>query len=119
MSYLPNTRDKNSGAYYEGNLTKENKARIEEYDFAVEQVGNALDNLECIDTSELDTDQEYHLRKVVEDDAIRQKLREYFLDFMEIQRNDYVIAMIENQPDEEESINVKELKEQMEIDPTY
>lgn len=120
MSYLPNTRDEDSGAYYEGNLTKENKARIEEYDFAVEQVTNALDNLECIDTSELDTDQEYHLRKVVEDDETRQALREYFLEFMEIQRNDYVIAMIENQPDdEEENINVKELKEQMELDPTY
>lgn len=101
MSHLPNTRDEESGAYYEGNLTKENKARIEEFDFAVEQLENAFDNLECIDASELDIDQEYHLNKVISDEATLNALREFILNFMENTRNDYVIAMIENQPDEE------------------
>ena len=102
MSYLPNTRDEDSGAYYEGNLTPDNKARIEEYDFAVEQLNNALDNLECIESSGLDIDQEYHLNKVISDEATLKVLREFLLDYMESQRNDYVISMIENQPDNED-----------------
>lgn len=102
MSYIPNTRDKDSGAYYEGNLTPDNKARIEEYDFAVEQLNNALDNLECIESSELDIDQEYHLNKVISDEATVKVLRELLLYYMESQRNDYVISMIENQPDNED-----------------
>lgn len=102
MSYLPDTRDSSdNNPYWEGNLTKENKHRIEEYDFAVEQLNNALDNIECIDTSELDIDQKYHLNKVIEDDATRKALREFLLGYMEIQRNDYVISMIESQPDNE------------------
>ena len=90
MSYLPNTRDEESGAYYEGNLTDENKARIEEFDFAVNELENAFDNLECIDTSNLDIDQEYHLNKVINDEATLQALKEFILDFMESSRNDYV-----------------------------
>lgn len=117
---IPDTRDSSyDNPYWEGNLNEKNETITKGYDIAVEEVDNAIDNIACIDTSELDTDQEYHLQKVVEDDAIRQKLREYFLEYLEIQRNTMVVAMIENQLDEEESINVKELKEQMEIDPTY
>lgn len=101
MSYLPDTRDSSEdNAYWEGNLTKENKARIAEYDFAVEQLNNAIDNLESIDTSELDVDQNYHLEKVIGDETTRKALREFLLGYMEMQRNDYVISMIENQPDE-------------------
>ena len=79
MSWLPNTRLKKDRSrfssevtdnpYYEGNLTDENKARIQEFDFAVEQVENAFDNLECMETEELDIDQEYHLNKVISDEA--------------------------------------------------
>ena len=102
MSYLPDTRDSSdNNPYWEGNLTKENKARIQEYDYAVDQVNNALDNLECIDTSELNIDQCYHLEKVISDEATCKALREFLLGYMEMQRNDYVISMIENQPDEE------------------
>jgi hypothetical protein len=89
------------GAYYEGNLTDENKARIKEFDFAVDQLENAFDNLECIDTSNLDIDQEYHLNKVISDEATLQAFKEFILGFMESSRNDYVISMLENQPDEE------------------
>ena len=116
----PDTRDSSfDNPYWEGNLNEKNETITKGYDIAVKQVDNAIDNLECIDTSELNTDQIYYLKKVVEDGSTRQKLREYFLEYLEIQRNSMVVAMIENQPDEEESINVKELKEQMEVDPTY
>lgn len=103
MSYLPDTRDpRDDNPYYEGNLTKENKARIQEFDFAVEQVNNAFDNLECIEPEGLDIDQEYHLNKVILDDATRNALKNFILGFLEDQRNDYVISMIENQPDKKE-----------------
>lgn len=116
----PDTRDSSyDNPYWEGNLNEKNETITKGYDIAVEEVDKAIDNIACIDTSELNTDQIYHLRKVVEDDEIRQKLREYFLEYLEIQRNSMVVAMIEDQSDEEESINVKELKEQMEPDPTY
>ena len=110
MSWLPNTRLKKDRSrfssevkdnpYYEGNLTDENKARIQEFDFAVEQVENAFDNLECIEPEGLDIDQEYHLNKVISDEATLKALKDFILGFVENSRNDYVISMIENQPDE-------------------
>ena len=112
MSWLPNTRLKKDRSrfssevtdnpYYEGNLTDENKARIQEFDFAVEQVEDAFDNLECMETDELDIDQEYHLNKVISDEATLKALKDFILGFVENSRNDYVISMIENQPDEKE-----------------
>lgn len=111
MSWLPNTRLKKDRSrfssevkdnpYYEGNLTDENKARIQEFDFAVEQVENAFDNLECMETEELDIDQEYHLNKVISDEATLKALKDFILGFVENSRNDYVISMIESQPDKE------------------
>lgn len=111
MSWLPNTRLKKDRSrfssevkdnpYYEGNLTDENKARIKEFDFAVEQVEDAFDNLECMETEELDIDQEYHLNKVISDEATLKALKDFILGFVENSRNDYVISMIESQPDKE------------------
>lgn len=111
MSWLPNTRLKKDRSrfssevkdnpYYEGNLTDENKARIQEFDFAVEQVEDAFDNLECMETEELDIDQEYHLNKVISDEATLKALKDFILGFVENSRNDYVISMIESQPDKE------------------
>ena len=98
----PDTRDSSyDNPYWEGNLNEKNETITKGYDIAVEQVDNAIDNLECIDTSELNTDQIYHLQKVVEDDSTRQALRHYLLEYLEIQRNTMVVAMIEEQPDEE------------------
>lgn len=99
MSCLPNTRDKESGAYYEGNLNEENKSKIAEFDFAVNELENAFGNLECIDTQELDIDQEYHLNKVITDEKTLQVFKEFILEFMENTRNDYIISLIENQPE--------------------
>ena len=111
MTWLPNTRLKKERSrfsseikdnpYWEGNLTDENKARISEFDFAVEQVDTAFDNLEgCVDTSELDLDQEYHLNKVISDEATLKVIKDFIFEFVENQRNEYVISMIENQPEE-------------------
>lgn len=113
MSWLPNTRLKKDRSrfssevtdnpYYEGNLNDENKARIQEFDFAVEQVENAFDNLECMDTTEqLDIDQEYHLNKVISDEATLKALKDFIFGFVENSRNDYVISMIENQSEKNE-----------------
>ena len=103
MSYLPDTRNSDeNNPYWEGNLNQVNKAKIAEYDFAVEQLNNAIDNLDSIDTSGLDIDQNYHLDKVIHDETTRKALREFLLGFMETSRNDYVISMIENQPDKED-----------------
>lgn len=110
MTWLPNTRLKKDRSrfssevtdnpYWEGNLNKENKARIDEFDFAVEQVKNAFDNLECMETSELDIDQEYHLNKVLSDEATMKAFKGFILGFVEDSRNDYVISMIECQSEE-------------------
>ena len=55
-----------------------------------------------METEELDIDQEYHLNKVISDEATLKALKDFVLGFVENSRNDYVISMIENQPDEKE-----------------
>ena len=96
----PDTRNSDeNNPYWEGNLNEKNETITKGYDIAVEEVNNAIDNIACIDTSELNTDQIYRLQKVVEDDSTRQALREYLLEYLEMQRNTMVVAMIENQPD--------------------
>ena len=108
MSRLPDTRqeyveppfsgtkgakgmEKEPNAYYEGNLTEENKERIREYDFATENAKNVLMSAEEY-AAEWDLDVRPSDIKAVLDALV-----EWFPDEMETRRNDYVISMIESQ----------------------
>ena len=83
--------EKEPNAYYEGNLTEENKERIREYDFATENAKNVLMSAEEY-AAEWDLDVRPSDIKAVLDALV-----EWFPDEMETRRNDYVISMIESQ----------------------
>ena len=84
MTYFPNVRDEQKAcAYYEGNLNKENTMLLRGYDWAVEQVDITLANIldDYLDEKE------------------GQELAEEIMEWMEMNRNEFVIAMMTEQED--------------------
>ncbi|MBQ6519976.1 MAG: hypothetical protein IJI14_14730 [Anaerolineaceae bacterium] len=110
MAYFPNTREKTiknscsgemrENGYWEGNLSPENKKLMMVYDFAAEDAADFFDNADgfCYDVSE---SSEVLIPKKVYTITI-ETLKEKFLEFIEIKRNDMVVSLIENQPKEKE-----------------
>ena len=89
MSYIPNVREKESDAYYEGNLTKENKQASVGYDIAVETADNFFDNLEVFAADSLVC--HYLMTHHEAANEIREALKQH----MEMTRNEFIVSLIE------------------------
>lgn len=90
MSYIPNVR-KTHTAYYEGNLQKsDNIAYKDGYDYAVDGLDIFFDNLDEYDWS---------MDKAFTQE-IFDEIKKNILHWMEMNRNEMVVALIESEPAE-------------------
>lgn len=132
MSYIPDTRDplergpfsenKEPNAYYEGLLDKESLWEMANYDFGVADVINALDNIESsyeMAESYMDDDIpedkdtlfSYEEMEFLCDEKTVKFIKNVLLIWVEHQRDEMVIAKIENMPDEAYIPRFKQLEE--------
>ena len=122
MSYIPNTRDSienplgiegkdKPNAYYEGLLTKEDKREMDLYDFGVQDCANAFDNFEVAYdratnylSDELPEDEDSVFTEEEEEFLLSDKVTRFIkiamLCYVEGQRDEMVIAKIENMDEE-------------------
>lgn len=135
MSYIPNTRDAienplglgkdRPNPYYEGLLTKEAKREMDCYDFGVQDCANAFDNFdvafemaERVLSDELSEDEDSLFTEEEEEFLMSDKVARFIkiamLCYVELQRDDMVIAKIENEDEKEYQKKFEQFKKDFE-----
>lgn len=105
MTYIPDARAeyiepltskevRQKNPYYEGNLSEENKKALHEFDLTLQLVDGCFDNAEDF-VHETDIDvRPSDIRTVIK------AFHEWLKDYMETQRDEYVVSMIDWQEDD-------------------
>lgn len=93
MSYIPNIREE--GPYNEKNLQGENRAYIQGFDAAVQTVDGFFDNLDIYSSENL------VVHYLQEHEEAAEQVKKALLDYLEMERNEAGVSLIDAQPDED------------------